>query len=79
MERCSEKSHLPPISWTTLFQETASSQPSPLSCHPRAMSQLKSDTFALVRTARYQGNGFNRNGSSHKERKCSNLSCEAGI
>ena len=32
MERCSEKSHLPPISWTTLFQETASSQPSPPSC-----------------------------------------------
>ena len=48
MERCSEKSHLPPISWTTLFQETASSQPSPLSCRPRAMSQLKSDTFALA-------------------------------
>ena len=48
MERCSEKSRLPPISWTTLFQETALSQPSPLYCHPRAMSQLKSDTFALV-------------------------------
>ena len=48
MERCSEKSHLPPISWTTLFQETALSQPSPPSCRPRAMSQLKSDTFALA-------------------------------